>query len=94
MFAPQYDLDQWENIFQMLTRCQIHLGMVFTSITNIAGYIYLLPKINCGWTDDICLVLAIKSLSYLLSICYWSMEQHFSEVKKMSEPFSYGLHQH
>ena len=41
-------------------------------------------KSACGVTSDIWLVLTAKILLYLLSICYYLMENHFSEVKKPS----------
>jgi len=53
-----------ENIFQKSESCQIQLFMVFMSITTMAGYTFLLPKINCGLTGDIYLVFSIKALLY------------------------------
>ena len=34
-------------------------------------------------TDDI--LFFMKALLYLLSICYWAMEKHFSEIKNTSD---------
>jgi len=39
-------------------------------------------------------VFSMKTLLYLLLIYYLSMEKHFSEVKKIPDPSSYGLYKH
>jgi len=54
-----------ENIFQKSESCQIQLFMVFMSILTMAGYTFLILKINCGLTGDIYLVVfSIKAFLY------------------------------
>jgi len=48
-------------------------------------------KSVCGVTGDVCLVFPTKSLLYSHLISYFSMENHFSEVKKTSNSFTYEL---
>jgi len=38
-------------------------------------------------TGDICLLFPAKELLYALSICYWTMENYLSEVKRNSTHF-------
>jgi len=38
----------------------------------------------CEVTHKVILVFPAKLLLYSLSICWWSMENHFSEVKRTS----------
>jgi len=44
-----------------------------------------------GVTGDGCLVFPAKPLLYSPSVYYYSMENHFSEVKKTSNSFTYEL---
>jgi len=46
-------------------------------------------KSICRVTGDDCLVFPAKLLLDSLSICCWLMENHFSEVKKTSNSFTY-----
>jgi len=48
---------------------------------NDSFYI-MIPKSICGVTDNVCFVLAVKPLCRLFMICYWSIINLFSEVKK------------
>jgi len=48
-------------------------------------------KSICGVTGDGGLVFLAKLLLYTLSICCCLMENHFSEVKKTSNSFTYEL---
>jgi len=47
-----------------------------------------------GVTGDDILVFPTKLLLYSLSICYWMMKNHFSEVKNTSNSFANELQQH
>jgi len=63
---------------------------------SIASELWLLihfqhQKLLCGVTGDGCLVFPAKLLLYSLSICCCLMENHFSEVKKTSNSFTYEL---
>jgi len=52
-----------ENIFQKSESCQIQLFMVFMSITTMAGYTFVLPKINfLDWL--VIIVFSIKAFLY------------------------------
>jgi len=66
--------------------------MVFSSITKMTGHTFYHQKSSFGVTGKVCLVFSGKELLYSLLICYWSMENHFSEVKKTSNSFTYELH--
>jgi len=57
----------------------------------MAGYTFSTPKLKCGVTGDGGLVFPAKLLLYSLSICCCLMENHFSEVKKTSNSFTYEL---
>jgi len=46
-------------------------------------------KATCRVTGHGGFMFQAKALLYLLSICYWSMENHVSEFKKTSNSFTY-----
>jgi len=67
--------------------------------TSLAIEIWLVKylyhqKWICGVTGDVFLLFPIKVLLYSLLICYCLMENHFSEVKKTLDSFTYDLHYH
>jgi len=61
--------------------------MSFSSIRIMVGYILL----ACRVTSDVFFMFTVNNLLYLLLICYWVMENHFSEVKKTSDSFTYEI---
>ncbi len=65
----------------------IYLAMSFSSIRIMVGYILL----ACRVTSDVFFMFTVNNLLYLLLICYWVMENHFSEVKKTSDSFTYEI---
>ena len=86
-----YAIDQWKNIFQKLKSCPTHLLMSFNSIRIMAGNMFQSPKslyrvIGYGW-----LVIPEKPLLYSPLVGYYSMENHFSELKNTSNLFTYEL---
>jgi len=61
---------------------QVHLLMTSIALELWPLYIKSHQKSMYGLTGDGCLVLPAKLLLYSLSICYFLMENQFSEVKK------------
>jgi len=86
----QYVIGQQKIMFQKSKRPQTHLLISFSSFKN--GWLLILsPKISFGVTGDFSLMFPAKQMLYSFSICYWSMENQFSEVKKTSNSFAYEL---
>jgi len=48
-------------------------------------------KSTCGVTGEVCLVFPAKVLLYSLLRAYGLMENHFSEVEKIPDTFTYEL---
>jgi len=87
----QYDIGEWKTFFrgQQYLRLIKLLASVPLEICLVT-YCYH-QKSTCGVTSAAYLVFLVKTLFHLLSICYCLMENHFSEVKKTSDSFTYVL---
>ena len=81
LYSLRYIMNQWKIIFQKFERTQTHLLMCFSSIRNMVVFIIMTQYI-CGVTSDTCLLFPAKPLLYSLSICSWSMINHFLEIKR------------
>ena len=69
-----------ENYLLKTKRSQTHL--VFKALEIWLVKYYYHQRAACRLTGDVCLVIPAKALLYKLLICYWSMENHFLEVKR------------
>jgi len=85
----QYVIGQWKIMFQNSKRPQTHLLISFRALEN--GWLIFITQISFGVTGDFSLMFPAKQMLYSFSICYWSMENQFSEVKKTSNSFAYEL---
>jgi len=82
---------QWKIIYQRSK--DLRLKYLWASV---ALQLWLVISIyhqesTCEVTGDICFMFPAITFLYLLLKCYWSIENHFSEVKKTAESFTYGL---
>jgi len=84
----QYVIGQWKSIFQRSKRTLTKLLMSFELwVYNYFNH----QKSMCVVTGGDSLMFVLKPLLYSISIYYWTMKNHFVQVKKISYSITYEL---